>query len=1044
MRLSSRYRHLIIITTIISFTVALPAAFAQQKANPFILNFEPGEYGLHNQVWQITQTPEGHIAASTGSGIVIYDGEEFRAVAGEPLMVTDLITTNDGRMIYGADNRIGQILQGEDGIPHYSSLTGQIDDEHLNFGTVWNILDTGTDVWIPTRDKLFRYTGEHFEVIPALENTFYKAFQVNEKLYVGELNTGLLKINSSGNLELVPGGEALASDKIPYFMLPYDENRALVGTVRSGLYWYYTNPVNGKSEGTLEPFPNEVNETLKGATVMDGITLQNGNFAIGTSTKGVFILNPEGELVQVINTDTGLQNDVVNNLYEDRQGNLWIALNYGFAMAEVNSLVSYFSDLNGLDGSVIYAKKVNNRIFAATSMGLYKQNGSRFEPVDDITSTTWDLGLYTDPDNPENKKILAANVFGLFLTDGRETEQLTSNYGSSVMQSAYDPNRIYEGTQNGLSYLEKRNGEFIASENYLRFDNPARQLIEDEKGGVWIATQSDGIRYTGYDFDPEKIREYREDDDYFVSHNPTLHLIGDDLFVSTISNFYRYNYEKDTFSEWRSPGLGNHELDGIYRFYHKNGTVWTGASSHRDFIIEYRNFFSESAERIEAPFRRVPFTVTLFMDEFDDGLWFGNAHGLYRYETGFISSETPFPDPQIRNFEIITDTTVSVNPATADNIELEYSNARLRLTSAVPWYDSDRFMEYRYRLEGYDRQWSEWTENHIVEYTALREGTYHFNVQARNREGIVSAASVYSFIVTPPWYRAAWAYGIYGILLLGIIYISSRAVGKYQTRRLEAFNRKLEEKVKARSLEVHRQNRELKQMNDEKDQFMNIATHDLRNPLSGIQGISRILSENTGDLSQNDIRKYGSAINESSNRMFELIDNYLNVHRIEQGQIKAEIEPVSLELLADQAETRFSRRLKEKNMTLEIQKSDVETIALADPSLSAQVLDNLISNAVKYSPHGSNIQVSIQQKNKHGSITVKDQGPGISEEDQKKLFKKFTRLSTKSTGGEISTGLGLSIVKQLVEMMDGKVTCESKPGQGAAFSFTLPLADDET
>ena len=1024
---------------LITILTAQDSLNAQLLGNPHIYNFSPEEYQAHNQAWEITELPNGHIAIGTGNGIVIFDGEEFEMVRGVPAMITDLLTTSSGITYYGMTNMFGQILPDSTGYPSYNSLTDLIDEEIRDFGVFWNMIEWGEEILISTRNRLFRFDGERFLSVVALENTFFKIFDVNGKLYLGEMNTGLLSLNDEFELAIAPGGEALASDLIPYFMLSYNDHQALVGTVRGGLYLYQTHATDNSPEGTLIPFENEINNDLISGTATYGISLSNGHYAIATSTKGVFIMNREGELVQRVFKDNGLEVDVVNSLFEDQNGNLWIGMNYGFAIVEINNPISFYDGRNGLEGSVIYAMEVGDRLYVASSLGLFHMEGNRFVANSEVTAVTWDLDLFENPDSPGELSVLAANNFGIYLVNETETRRLSASYGTSVMQSKVDPHRIYAGTPSGLFYMEKQGDQFIPSDEIIQIENPVRQLLEDDEGGVWIATQGDGIRYVYPDFDPDRMRAYTEGENYFVSHNPTMKMVEGTLFVSTISNFYRYDSDRGTFEEWRNPALPEEDVLGIYRFYYKDGTVWAGSSSERSYITEYQNFFTDGAVQTDTQFRTIPQTVSLFIKEIFDDVWFGNARGLFRYSLDTDFSIAELPAPQIRRIDLITDTSRTFLPGIGDLLEEPYGNTRYRFTVATPWFDTSRQMEYRYRLEGLDEQWSAWTTNHVVEYTTLPENEYQFQVQARNREGVESAVAGFTFIINPPWMRTVWAYLIYfilfGLFIYGIIYYSN----KYKTRRLEAFNRKLEKEVEERSEEIRRQNEELREMNREKNNFMNIAAHDLRNPLSGIQGMGELLSMKDSKLTQEEIYEIGKSINQSSNRMFELIDNYLNVHRIEQREITPNPKPVSAHELIQRTIKRFSTQLSYKKMSVQSPKSEQDVLLFSDPLLTTQIIENLLSNAIKYSPYGSEILIGVQVIDTDVEIFVRDEGPGIPIDKQDQLFKKFSQIGTKPTGGEVSIGLGLSIVRQLSEMMNGNVRYESAPEKGSTFYVRLPL-----
>lgn len=973
---------------------------------------------------------------------MLFDGEEFNWVQGEPVMITDLLTTSNGITYYAGNNTFGNIIKDDNGVPHYYNLTDQIKEEHRQFGTVWNLLEFENQILIPTRENLFRFSGEHFERTKPKENTFYRAYTVNDTHYLSEIDVGLYRLTDTGELNFIEGSDQLTENLTPYYILPYDDYRVLVGTVQDGLFLFYTEPFDDKQKGTLEPFQNQVNEELKASNSTQGILLSNGNYALSTQTAGVFIINRNGELVQAINSDSGLQSEVINNIFEDRQGNLWLALNYGFAIAEISNPLSRYGEDHGLEGSIIDVHALDETLFAATSLGLFQKNGRRFEANPDISSFTWDLNTFSSPTNTNDVSLLAANDFGLYKVTANETLRLSSHHTMSLLQSSANPQRIYGGTPLGLYYIDVDiDGEVIEeSDNLLQFDNPVRQLLEDEDGGVWMATQSDGLRYLSGSFDIENVTTYREDEEYDVTSNATMRYINGELFVSTVDNFYRYDPVTDGFVEWSFPGISNDELTGIYRFYNRDDIFWAGASSQRNNITEFRDIYSESADKISNLFTPVPSTVTLVIKELMGDIWFGNARGLYQYSELENVETADFSEVQIRNIDIISDTTLSISPQAPGKLTRPYSNDRFRFTVAAPWFDADLYMDYRFKLEGYDDQWSDWTNNHTVEYTSLREGDYNFTVQARNRDGLSSDIATYSFTIQPAWFRSGWAFILLGVLIVGIIFTSARFINRYQTRKLEEFNQKLEAEVNERSKEVRRQNEQLKQLNLEKDEFMEIAVHDLRNPLSGIQGIAGLMSDKSTDLNRDEVKEFGDAIRKSTVRMFELIYNYLNVHRIEQGLVKAERDQVSLDSLVQSSLKRFKAQAEKKNMKLNyIPATDNEIFVIADSSLFSQILDNLLSNAIKYSPLGSTITIKTGMQKNKGLVAVTDQGPGISEEKQSQLYRKFSRVGNTPTGGEVSTGLGLSIVKQLVEMMDGSIECDSSPGKGTTFTVYMPL-----
>jgi signal transduction histidine kinase len=268
---------------------------------------------------------------------------------------------------------------------------------------------------------------------------------------------------------------------------------------------------------------------------------------------------------------------------------------------------------------------------------------------------------------------------------------------------------------------------------------------------------------------------------------------------------------------------------------------------------------------------------------------------------------------------------------------------------------------------------------------------------------------------------------------------------KHLIHELQELNQGLEMKVKERTEELEQanqklevQNHQLIELNKEKNEFLGIAAHDLKNPLSNIKMLSKVLHDEAQTLGKDEVSEFSSHILKASDQMFTLITNLLDVNAIEQGGVK--VEPINFDFVPVVKATvdNYLARAAAKNITLHFQPQEPSAKVFADQSATNQVLDNLVSNAVKYSPSGKNVFVRVAKSADGWRCEVQDEGPGLSEDDKTKLFGKFARLSARPTGDEHSTGLGLSIVKKMVESMKGKVWCESELGKGANFIVELP------
>ncbi len=252
--------------------------------------------------------------------------------------------------------------------------------------------------------------------------------------------------------------------------------------------------------------------------------------------------------------------------------------------------------------------------------------------------------------------------------------------------------------------------------------------------------------------------------------------------------------------------------------------------------------------------------------------------------------------------------------------------------------------------------------------------------------------------------------------------------------------------IKEQSERLEEQNHELLALNQEKNEFLGIAAHDLKNPLNNIRDLARIIEQEFQTMPPEEVQDFARLIGQSANKMFELVRNLLDVNAIEQGGIKPHLVDFDIREIVNRVVESYTQRAMTKGITLNFTIPDEPIVSFADENLTEQIIENLISNAVKYSPFGKKVtieisttQQSVASNQQLLTVLIRDEGPGISADDQTKLFGKFARLTAQPTGGEHSTGLGLSIVKQLAEVMKGKVWCESVLGEGATFFVQLPM-----
>jgi PAS domain S-box-containing protein len=243
-------------------------------------------------------------------------------------------------------------------------------------------------------------------------------------------------------------------------------------------------------------------------------------------------------------------------------------------------------------------------------------------------------------------------------------------------------------------------------------------------------------------------------------------------------------------------------------------------------------------------------------------------------------------------------------------------------------------------------------------------------------------------------------------------------------------------KIEQRLIET---NERLLNLNDEKNHFLGVTIHDLKSPLNRVIGLIDLIYQQGTDKFNPKQREFVQLIREACVNMQMLVVNLLDMNRIEQGFNTVNAENVKLSPLLARIVHTFQEQAVKKGITLLLENHQGEKIVRTDPLLLNRILENLISNAIKFSPPNKQVWVRTTHNETHFRIEVQDQGLGISAEDKPRLFKKFQRLTNRPTGGENSTGLGLSIAMELVTALKGKISLESDEKNGSKFIVELPL-----
>jgi signal transduction histidine kinase len=365
-------------------------------------------------------------------------------------------------------------------------------------------------------------------------------------------------------------------------------------------------------------------------------------------------------------------------------------------------------------------------------------------------------------------------------------------------------------------------------------------------------------------------------------------------------------------------------------------------------------------------------------------------------------------------------------------------------------------VHFNYRLVGFDDDWVDAGTRRSAFYTQVPPGKYEFEVRAANNDGVWGETPARTSITLRPRFHQTRAF--YAILLVSLMLAGAFGYAMH-VRGLHARRRELERLVQERTRALTEQQRlseearaeaERQRENAErqkeiaqqatavKTELLQIAAHDLKNPLQVVLGHAEMAEASIRE--GRPTGEFVGHIHQAAERMLGILTRLLDASAMDAGKLVLRPQHIDLADVARHVVETNGPAAQRKRQDLDLV-VDGELPVFADADRLVEVVENLVGNAIKYSPLSAKIVVTARRADGRAMVEVKDAGPGLSQDDKRRMFGRFQRLSATPTGGEPATGLGLSIAKQLAELMGGDVFAESAgPGQGARFTLSMPFA----
>ncbi len=785
----------------------------QEKGYFDVRNYSPKEYHAKTQNWSIVQDNRGVMYFGNQEGVLEYDGENWQLIRVEDRVVRSLAIDNKGVIYVGASGEFGYLKPDKHGQMQYQSLLKYLDAKDKEFVDVWKILVTGkNEVYFQASNKIFRWNGNTLKVWNA-DRSFHLMFYVKGSLYVRQRDIGMMKMIND-QLVLLPGGDLFAGESV-YFMIPYTDSRILLNTRSHGLFLmtpgssdFFSSTGNSSQFTRVVPFSSEANNFFVNSLIYNGISLNDNSYSIGTLNAGIAVIDTSGKLQAALDKNSGLQDATVFYQYLDNEKNLWLALNNGISKIGISDPITKFSDRSGLEGTIQAIAKYKGILFVATNLGVFfleKKSAEKsitqssidhggFSRVKELNSECWDLLPFK---NGEKDVLLVTTNDGVLEIDGDKVTQVCKGNATVFYRSVYDSLRVYIGLADGLCsiYREKDGWRYEGRADGINED--IRSIAEEKDGNLWLGTNNAGVfRVTivlnNHRIDDLQATTYGKAEGLPDSAMMVQQVNGSTIFA-TGKGLYRFVpgaqgrkiFLPDTSFGSSFADTSRH----IHRIIQdKNGKIWMVTISNDlknpQIEIGYTHLAGNGKyEWVATPFISIAREVVHAIFPDSGGIaWLGGPDGLFRYDSRVGKSYVQEFNTLIRKVVAGRDSVIfsgayfdennvaSLSQPEQMKMFLPYSNNSLAFLFAAPCFDDESSTRYSYKLDGFDKDWSQWRKESKAVYTNLPEGQYFFRVKAKNIYGHESTEAVYEFTLLSPWYRTIWAYVSYVLLLIGVVY----------------------------------------------------------------------------------------------------------------------------------------------------------------------------------------------------------------------------------------------------------------------------------
>lgn len=1066
-----------ILIVLILFNILIPIKSSAEILNKAKFENISIEEGLSNEhITSIFQDSRGYMWIGTQDGLNRYDGNIIKKYTCNyndkntlsSTYITDIDEDANGNMWVATDNGLDFIVTDTDTVER---MKDRQDLFALGNLKITSLLKSNYDeniMWAGTEDGLMKVNTKKGTIEAFYHNPKNSNSLTNSSIIcLEEDKDGLLWVGTRQGINIIDKNSKVTvlqhmmlEDELFINDISQDDDDNMWISTKEGIFIYNTR--DDSKEYIYQITHNNIKKyNLNGKNVSNVYTFENDelrfndNFLFNDSKNNTWISSSSGAIKyskdenkflkfkKNINYKYALSSDITTCFYEDRNGTIWIGTDKGVNILNENT--AFINNyINSSIKNIVSILQQNDCVWVASKYkGIYiydVKNG-------DLVYTIYDeLNLnerYIKQLFKVNERYMVINTNkGMIFIDTDNfsyTEDLINNNYSSELNYLYaDGEDIWIATISDFySYNINTEQKTYYSENMKDADiNPGRikYILKDNKDEniLWLGGINTGlVKYHKQKGVIEKYTNNSSDENSLI--NDYINCMAFDslgnLWIGTNIGLSKFDIKTEKFTSYTTAeGLTNNFINSIEIDDNKDIWISTNKGLNR-FNIEKDNFTKFTTMD---GLNRCQFNLNSSLKLRNGIIIFGSTDGCIYFDIDELLDYKKY-----ENNVVIGDIYIGNNKVIYDGNELvlEYNHKHLYVNYFLPNYSNLNNITYEYMLDGFDSDWIYVGLQSSLDFKSLKPGKYTLKIRARDGHGELTKEENINIRVKNSMWHTPLAYIIYILIILLIsTYLFNyvkilRHLVNQKTMRL---NNQLEE------------NKRLSKEIIEKEKFKNNyfvnLSHELRTPINIIVStvqVLNLLSKNK-NITHEKFNQYMNIISKSCDNLLRIINDIIDTSKIETGKYKINKKNNDIVYIVEEASLNMSKFIEEKGLSIIIDPDIEEKIISCDETEIERCIINLLGNAVKFTDEGGEIRVYIKEIEKYVEITVEDTGIGISKEDQEFIFKRFSQVEGTAVTKVSSSGIGLTLVKYIIELHGGYIKLESELNKGSKFTLGIP------